>query len=229
LDSPRQCNLKIKELSGIPATEKMQCIYPSFDGQYWAGWFSFYDYMETELGIVYPNKVEYDILKNCVKYGGVYPLDTVCIVCQPPTIIKKNANGLHCEDGPALSYNGDNEIYALNGVVMDKKYILTPAEQLKSVDILKETNVEVRRELIRKVGIERMLEVLPHKVMGIKNNYELLSIQLSDTIPDARYLKMKNPSIGVFHLEGVDPTIKTVDEALAWRNDNMFTDAEILT
>jgi len=229
VDSPRQCNLKIKEVSKIASSEKMRCIYPSFDCQFWAGWFSFYDFMEKELGIKYTNKAEYDAMKNCVGYGMVYPLENVCIVCQPPTIINKNANGLHCENGPALSYNGDNELYALNGVVMDKKYVLIAAELLNPVDVLKETNVEIRRELIRKIGIERMLEVLPNKVLDSVGDYELLSIQLSDTITDARYLKMKNPSIGVFHLEGVNPQIATVNAALEWRNNNMFTNAEILT
>ena len=32
------------------------------------------------------------------------------------------------------------------------------------------------------------------------------------------YLKMTNPSIGVFHVEGVHPDCTTVDQALEFRN-----------
>ena len=201
-----------------------------FDCQFWASWFSFYDFIKVELGVKYPNDDKYEIFKDCQKYGLVYPLENLCIVCQPPTVIKTNAaHQLHCENGPAISYNGKWELYALNGVVMKKEHVMTPAEKIDPVVVMKETNVEVRRELLRKVGIERMLTVLPNKMLDKRGNYELYSITLSPTITDARYLKMTNPSIGVFHLEGVAPGTDTVDKALAWRNKNMFVDADILT
>ena len=210
-------------------SEDNKFVYPYFDCQFWASWFSFYEFMKTELGIEFPNEKEYNILKDCQKYGMVFPLDDLCVVCQPPTIIKKNNSGLHCENGPALSYNGDNEIFALNGVVMPKEYVLTPARDITAETVMKETNVEIRRELLRKVGIERLMNDLPHKLLETRGNYELYSIDLSNEIKDARYLKMQNPSIGVFHLEGLAPGINTIEEALKWRNNNLFVDAEILT
>jgi hypothetical protein len=185
--------------------------------------------VSNELGITFANDNKYQALKACVGYGMVFPLDELCIVCQPPTQIHKNASGLHNENGPAVSYGGENEIYALNGVVMSKDYVMTPAHEILSETILKESNAEVRRELIRKVGIEKMLTSLPHKLLEKRGNYELYSLNLSDEVKDARYLKMTNPSIGVFHLEGVAPEISTIDAALNWRNQNMFTDAEVLT
>lgn len=231
LDSPAKCWAKVNEVvSKKEGREvKLDFVYPYFDCQFWASWFSFYEFMKTEVGVEFTNEKEYNILKNCQAYGMVFPLDELCIVCQPPTVIKKNAAGLHCETGPALSYSGDNEIYALNGVVMAKEYIMTPASQISGEMILKEKNVEVRRELLRKVGVERAMDSLPHKLLDKKENYELYSIDLSDEIKDARYLKMLNPSIGVYHLEGVDPGISTVEEALKWRNQNLFINAEVLT
>lgn len=202
-------------------------VWPYFDCQFWASWFSCYEFMKNELGLIYG--IEYEAFKACVGYGMVFPLDELCIVCQPPSQIHKNANGLHNENGPAVSYNGENEIYALNGVTMTKDYVMTSAHEISSETILKESNAEVRRELIRKVGIEKMLTSLPHKLLQKRGNYELYSLNLSDEVKDARYLKMTNPSIGVFHLEGVAPEILTIDAALNWRNQNMFTDAEVLT
>lgn len=230
LKSPLECNKKIKELTCPDMKSgEFQCVYPYFDCQYWAGWFSFYDYMEQELGIKYDNKKNYDIMKSCQSYGMVFPLDTICIVCQPPTIIKTNSNGLHCENGVALSYNGDNELYALNGVIMSKELVMTPAHDITTNQVFKETNVDIRRELIRKVGIAQILDKLPHKILDSDGDYVLYSIDLSAEVKDARYLKMTNPSIGVFHIEAVGPEIATVKDAKLWRNENMFADAEILT
>ena len=185
--------------------------------------------MKNELGVTFVNNNEYEAFKACQGYGMVFPLDELCIVCQPPTQIHKNTSGLHNENGPAVSYGGENEIYALNGVVMGKDYVITSSHKISAETILKEPNAEVRRELIRKVGIERMLTSLPHKLLQKRGNYELYSLNLSDEVKDARYLKMTNPSIGVFHLEGVAPEIDTIEAALNWRNQNMFTDAEVLT
>jgi hypothetical protein len=39
------------------------------------------------------------------------------------------------------------------------------------------------------------------------------------------YLKMINPSIGTYHIEGVHPECKTVKEALIWRNQSEETPA----
>jgi hypothetical protein len=224
-------NLLLNEVEEQVKTDKslQKIIYPYFDCQYWAGFFAFYDVMENELGIEFEVIDKLNVLRACQPYGMVWPLDNLCAVCQPPTVIEKNDSGLHCTTGPALSYNGDNEIYALNGVVLDKRWVMTPAEEIKADEILKEQNVEIRRELLRKVGIEKIFEQLPHKVIETKGTYTLYSIDLSPTVRGAKYLKMVNPSIGVFHLEGVDPGVKSVDEALRWRNKGWFTNAEILT
>lgn len=228
-DSPKQCWEYIRKAVNAKKGELTDFIYPYLDGQFWAGWVSFYEFMRVEVGIVYANMDAYNAVKSCIKYGMIFPLDEVIVVCQPPTIIKTNSNGLHCEDGVALSYNGDNEIYALNGVLMTKDYVLTPAEQITPEQIFRETNVEVRRELLRKVGIERIIDQVPHKILDTQGNYELYSLDLCDEVKDARYLKMTNPSIGCFHMEGVEPDISTVSDALKWRNQNMFEHAEVLT
>ena len=199
-------------------------VYPYFDCQFWSPIFSYYEFFKNEFNIQYNE--EYDILLKCAEYGMVFPLDKLCIVCQPFTEIYRNKNGLHNEHGPALSYNGKFEIYALNGVSMNEKYI---KEEVTGDMIFGEKNVDVRRELLRRVGIERAMEGLPHKTLEKKGNYELFSIDLSDEIKNAKYLKMLNPSIGVYHIEGVEPSINTIEEALKWRNQNLFVDADILT
>jgi len=36
-------------------------------------------------------------------------------------------------------------------------------------------------------------------------------------VTDARFLKMLNPSVGVWHLEGVERECSTVEQAINWR------------
>jgi len=156
-----------------------------------------------------------------VNLGLIYPLEDCIVICQKPYLLKKNNRGLHCEDGPALAYNnnGISEWYYLNGVAMKKEHVMTPAENLNPKEVLAEKNVEVRRELVRKMGIELLLNHLPHKVLDKSGNYELLNVKLSDECPNARYLKMINPSIQVFHIEGVEG--ETVAQALNFRARNV--------
>ena len=94
---------------------------------------------------------------------------------------------------------------------------MTPYEKLDALQTLKEKNAEVRREGIRKIGIERVCQKLKTKTLDIDGDYELMLLDLGDN-RERPYLKMRNPSIGVYHIEGVAPNIKTVDEALNWRN-----------
>ncbi len=140
------------------------------------------------------------------------------------------------------TYKDGYKVYTLHGILIPMKYY--PAGKLKPADILSEPDVDIRRELIRAFGLDRMLGTLHHMVIDKQGNYELLKINLPITrnrfwngeenakqekeVVVGYYLKMTNPSVGCFHLEGV-PRVKTVKEALEWRNNQWFEHAEILT
>ena len=84
--------------------------------------------------------------------------------------------------------------------------------------VAKEKNVEVRRELVRKIGVERIYLKLGGKVIDTKDKYELVTLNLGDD-RNRPFLKFENASVpGVIHIEGVPPNTKTVSEALAFRN-----------
>jgi hypothetical protein len=197
-------------------------------GQFAAYWLSFYDFMRTEL--------EQDTSKLdgnealCLAAGWSVLFWKLAFIGEKPLAIHRNSNGrLHKDGAAAVEYSDGWGVYSLNGIRMKADYILTPAEKLRPETVLQESNVDVRRELIRKIGVERMLAKLPHKILDKRGDYELLSITLSPEVKDARYLKMLNRSIGVWHVEGEPPEINTVEKALNRRNKQWFTDAEILT
>ena len=162
--------------------------------------------------------------------GWWHPFKGVVFICERPSVQAVNARGqLHCESGPAILCRDSWEVYALNNVRMKKCQVMTPAEQITPREVLSEPNADVRRELIRKVGVERMLAKLPNKSLDKRDNYECLSVNLGAGAEDARYLRMLNPSTGTWHLEGVPAECNTVEESLNWRNGQMFKNAEILT
>ena len=120
---------------------------------------------------------------------------------------------------------GDTDPSTAAGVERD--LVETPAEKIDPIILLKEKNAEVRREIVRKIGIERVVTKLGAEVIDKEYGYELLLLDLQDG-RKREYLKMKNPSIGVFHVEGVPPGTKSVQAALAWRN-GIETPPAILT
>ena len=184
------------------------------------GWTAFYEYME-KIGVDFSDIPEWAQWKQINKSGIWTTLlfENRAFVCQRPSKVLTNPDGnLHCTTGKAIEWIDGTGYYYLNGIGMKEKHILTPAEKLDVKEIINEKNVDVRRELIRKIGIERFVQNSEAKILDKQGEYELLSIQLSEDVMDARYLKMKNPSIGIYHIEGVEGN--TVQEALNWRAGN---------
>ena len=116
----------------------------------------------------------------------------------------------------ALKYSDGYGLWCLNGVRVSKEIVETSSEKLDPQLLLQEENAEIRREIVRKIGIERVCQKLNAKCIDKLGNYELLLLNLGDR--DRPYLKMINPSISCYHIEGIAPRIKTVKEALNWRN-----------
>ena len=187
-------------------------------GNAWSGWSSYLTFFRyvAKLDIDYTAFDPFEKLSEHSGYRFVHP--EFCIISDRPEILTVNeSNQPHNDTGPFCRWRDGSELYALNGVRIPAKYILTPAEQLKPADILKEPNADVRRELIRRVGIEQMLAHLPHKVLDTQGDYTLLRVDFPGMVDDTRFLKMLNPSIGVWHMEGVERTCNTVQEAINWR------------
>jgi hypothetical protein len=153
-------------------------------------------------------------------------------VCQKPTEIHLNENNvLHKDGGPALAYGGlgDFKIYSLNGVTVPEYIAVTPSHELKIEDYHKESNADVKAEFVRKVGIERFVEVgvtldtyknydkEKHPFFH-SSEYELIDMEaIFDGLTSAPYLKMLNPTSSVWHLEGVSPACRTIEDALRER------------
>jgi len=187
-------------------------------GQHDASWLGFYDYFLNELGLecVKPLIPLIELSKVC---GWFYPTKDTVYLCERPEIVLLENGLLHCDGGPAIKFRDGICLWSLNGVPVPQIIAETSWDKLDAHLILSTSNAEVRREIVRKIGIEKIVKDLNAVVVDKKDEYELLMLDLGDD-RKRPYLKMKNPSIGTYHIEGVHPDCKTVEEALNFRNQN---------
>lgn len=187
-----------------------------FNGYLDAYWTCFYGFCQSVLGIKYGTKWS-DLLNLYVRVvqscGKIYWYEKQILVCERPSIIKRKGTQLHCDGGPALQYPDGWGLWALNGVTVSQAVAETPWDKLDACIILKETNAEVRREIVRKIGIEKVCRDLGAQSVEKNDVYELLLLDTGNG-NKRPYLKMLNPSIGVYHIEGVPPECQTIEQAL---------------
>ena len=149
--------------------------------------------------------------------GWWLPYRNTAVVSERPTEIHLLNKVLHKDGGPAIAYADGFAVWALNSVRVSREIAETPGNKLDARLLLKEANAEVRREVVRKIGIERVCSDLRAKELDASGDYSLLSLDMGDG-RYRPYLKMRNPSsIGV-HIEGVHPDCDSVEKALNWRN-----------
>jgi hypothetical protein len=190
-------------------------------GYYWlsiwwlyvAGWYSYMKY----IGVVFDEKILGLFLRFTEQTCFSIPYQHIYIVSDRPILIRWKSKMLHCDNGPSVRFRDGYELYALNGVRVNKDIVMIPAEKLAPNLVLTEKNAEVRREIVRKIGIERVMQKLNAKIIDKWEEYELLELPIEGMRTKAVYLKMKNPSIGTYHVEGVPSDIKTCQAALSWR------------
>jgi len=123
------------------------------------GWVSFYDFF-TQVGVL--NHDGFNKFKDLL-LSGIYDmiqLEGVCIVCELPKVIKRNAQGrLHSASGSAIKWSDGYEIFYWNGVSVPEKWIMKPNEITRD-EILKEDNAEKRRCLRKIIGAKEYYDII---------------------------------------------------------------------
>ncbi len=160
-----------------------------------------------------------DLSRSC---GPIYKLGKryLCLERPERIVLREGPDSprlVHNETGPAIRFRDGFEVYCLNGIYVSADLVVTPADELDPRLVLSTPYAEVRREIVRKIGVERVLTELGAQTLDSREGYELLSLDLGDG-RRRPYLKMRNPSTGTWHIEGVHPDCETVQAALAWRN-----------
>lgn len=193
----------------------------SSDGMRAIQWCSYYDFFR-EIGVL--KCKDFERYREFIFGSGVsmsiYEA-SIAIVCPNPSYAMLNDNfQLHCPDGPSISWEDGYKLYFLNGVRVSEVFFM-PDHEIDPILLLKEKNAEARREIIRRLGIEKVIQSLGTEVIDRRGDYELLTLDIPGMKNRPTYLKMLNPSVKVWHIEGVPPHIKTCEEALAWRDSEL--------
>jgi len=203
-------------------------VWPYLDGQFWASYFGYYEFIFNEL-LTCDNSL-YKYFLATANLHLIYPLENICILCQKPKLISMSNGMLHNEKGPSVAYDGFN-VYSLNGVRVPDWLVLTRDTEIDPLRIKELKNAEHRREFVRKIGYERIYHKLGGKTLDTKelfisngesmfrHHYEVIRLNIDG---GWTFLKMTNPSLStidneVYHIEGVPNDCDTFEKAWAFR------------
>jgi len=198
-------------------------------GQHDASWLSFYEFFRKGCNLTKQTDKIIGLIAIAESAGWALPHEHICWLSERPRELHRNQRGqLHCDGGPALSYPDGWSLYRLNGVTIPQWLAEKRADEIDCAEFAKIENAEVRREFVRKVGVERIAQQLGADMLDsakrcpcgcdADTEYELLAVNLGGETGKWPYLKMRNPSIGVWHLEAVPKECRTVSQALNARN-----------
>lgn len=149
-------------------------IYPTVIGNCDAGFLAAIDTLQ------HVTDLEEDVLEYlCLAgLGYIWPLEGLCVYCEPP-IIKIDENGeLHCEDGPAANFNDKDLRWFLHGIEVDEQIVLHPETQTVA-QIMSEDNADKQAIRAARYGWLRLLGEIDAKVLDerpndIEGTYETL-------------------------------------------------------
>lgn len=145
-----------------------------------------------------------------------------CLVSDFPELLLANANNQpHAEFGPSHRWSDGFTTWHLNGVRVEPWMAEQDPDKMDARRIIQVPNLDQRRELIRRMGMERIISRLKPKILDteereIGGEYRLLAVDMNHGEP-WRFLQMINQSTGATHIEAVPRECETVQHALNWR------------
>ena len=192
----------------------------------WVGTSSFVEFGRNivKLDIDYS---KWDCYKRLSELSGYRIMHSeFCLISERPTVLKTRKQGEryipHCETGSFCQWADGSALYSLNGVRVPKWLVDTPAERIDPKLALTEKNVDVQREIIRKIGAEKILKASNAKLLdeftyektGCK--YKLYHMKLNGSI-DRKYLYFEAASLpGVYYCQPVPLETTKALHGLGW-------------
>ena len=207
--------------AALNAAKNWTVVYQG--GNMWAAWDCYLTACRDILGLRLPSHDAYAYWEQAAINGGfrwMHP--KFCLVSDFPEILRVNSqNQPHAEFGPSHRWRDGFSIWHLNGVRVEQWMSESHPDDLDARRVLQIENVDQRREVIRRMGSERLVVQLEAKVLDVETRevggrYELLAIDMNHGEP-WRFLKMVNQSIGAVHVEAVPRQCETVRHAINWR------------
>lgn len=198
-------------------------------GQHDTSWLTYYLFFRVELGLVEETEPLRYLMEIQKHIGWWWVNEENTIITRQPSKIhliqKKDLKVLHNENGLALEYKDGTGVYALNGITIpaSEEWVIT-TKDLDPKKVLGIKNTEIRTEALKKIGMDKAMQYFNPKTLNTHTckkggDYKLVEIDINNN--KRVYLDMTCPSKGSPHFEAVPPHIKTCEEALAWREEDI--------
>lgn len=166
-----------------------------------------------------------ELLKNYLRVKKSFiefePYKNLCLVCEAPqSFLLNQRHFLHNDNGPAITFRDGYKVFSLNGVTVSPKLLEQP-ESITIEEITRETNVELRRIMIQRYGVERYTEDSGAKIID-SDQYGTLYKKEQQSDEPIVIVKVINAtpepdgSGPKQYFLRVPPHIVTAKEAVAW-------------
>ena len=152
--------------------------------QLWAGWYSYISFMRDVCNCENNALVNFSYDESlALSSGWTWWHDDVCAISDRMGSISRDSRfRLHNENGPALAYPDGWSIYAVHGIVVNRRIIESP-ETITTKEIQDENNAEIRRILLDKFGIPRYIQEAGALELSRDNWGVLYRINVQDDEP----------------------------------------------
>jgi hypothetical protein len=153
-------------------------------GNQWSGWVAWLSFFREVVKLALPIYEKWQHYEAASIHGGPRIVHKeFCMISDRPRVLKVDKeNRPHCEDGPFCRWSDDTRLYAWHGVRVPWDIIETP-EVLTKGRILGETNAEVRRVMIEKLGNEEFLKRVGATPIQEDSRGRLFRIELAGDEP----------------------------------------------
>jgi hypothetical protein len=201
------------------ANNKLRTHFDGFMyGAHDAAWLSFYDffYQEFDLECTHDLIPSFEIAKNC-GWWSAYS-DVVIFQDRPSNIVMNEANVLHNENGPAITYRDDYKIYCLEGYWVPELVVMDP-DKITPEMIENEENAEKRRIMLQRYGYDRYFQSSNCKVIDqdevpvANNDKRTMPRMLIETKNKDRFLVGTDGSTQRVYVMPILREVKTCKEA----------------
>jgi uncharacterized protein DUF6745 len=136
-------------------------------GQHDANWLAFYEYFKEVLDLKKQTEKLSGLLEIANHAGWFLPHEKICWISERPCVLMLDDLGqIHCENGPAIMYPDGWSIFATHGVRHEGWFVLNP-ELITTEKIAAESNIEIRRIMIDKMGHTKYLHETGAQVIDV--------------------------------------------------------------
>jgi hypothetical protein len=226
--------------SPMAACKEIEGLSPSnaLFGQHDINWIANYLFFRIECGLIKETEKIVYLAELAKKVGWMWMSDDTTIVTRRPKHINmkmtqvRNENQsetndllvLHNPNGLALEYADGNGVYALYGTRIPKEYqwVVTEKGQYDVKRVLGIKNAAIRTAALRAMGPRALITTgtcLHEWESSVGGKYVLYSVEVNGN--NRIYLSGECPSKHEPFCEAVHPDVKTCQEALAWREDEV--------